>query len=471
MRVVAVDQGTTSTRALLFEEDSPPRVAASLRHRQIYPSPGWVEHDPRELLANLTRCLEAAGPVDAIGIANQGESCLAWDSVTLQPLSPVIVWQDRRSFDEVERLKASGLAAEVAARAGLPLDCYFSASKLAWILEHSREARSARQCGRLRLGTTDTFFLENLTGIHATDATTASRTSLMNLSTLSWDPVLCDAFGVPLELLAPIRQTTGPFGDRLRIPVRASVADQQAALFGHGCRNVGEAKITFGTGAFMLAVTGTTPPCVGSSALIATVAWQLPTETRYALEGGVYDAGALIEWATRVGIVDDPRELNAFDEAAAIDRGLVIVPALSGLACPQWNRRVRGLWTGMSTATSRSDLQRSLLEGVAMQTQQVISAIDNVAALGSRLSVDGGLSSSDYFLQFLADVTNKVVRRSENTELTSFGCALLAGLPAGSGSVTPADADFFPMTSAERRSERIDRYRSIAEAAVALHAP
>ncbi len=471
MRILAIDQGTTSTRAIVYSDDAPPRGAASLRHRQTYPRPGWVEHDPRELLENVNRCLEAAGPIDGIGIANQGESCLAWDAMTLEPLSPVIVWQDRRTAPDIERLRASGLGRDVTARTGLPLDCYFSASKMAWILRNSDGAKSAHRRDRLRLGTTDTFFLECLSKSHATDATTASRTSLMNLATLSWDPALCQAFGVPIELLAPIVPTSGYFGSYRNIPIRASVVDQQAALFGHGCRHKGDGKITFGTGAFALTLSGTTPPQTAAAGLVATVAWWLPPDIQYALEGSVYDAGAVIEWAMRTGIMHDPEELRGPFESAAIDGGLVFVPSLSGLGYPEWCRTASGLWTGMSTATTRRDLQKSLAEGIAMQTQRVIAAMNETIGLGTTLSVDGGLSTSDYFLQFLADVSNQVIRKSGDHELTALGCALLAGLKPPASAPTESQSHYRPAIDPATRASRIDRYNSAIQSAVALSTP
>ncbi|MDQ0391936.1 FGGY family carbohydrate kinase [Labrys monachus] len=438
MRIAAVDQGTTSTRVLVFEDDAPPRVAHAVRHRQSYPQPGWVEHDPLELLTNIEACLAAAGPVDAIGIANQGESCLAWDAVSGEPLSPVIVWQDNRTNDAIERLAAAGAAEGVAARTGLPLDCYFSASKLAWIVENIAPARAALDAGRLRLGTTDSFFLDRLAGTFATDATTASRTALMDLATLAWDEGLCRLFGVPREALAPIRPTSAAFGAIGGTPVTASVVDQQAALRGHGCRAVGDAKITFGTGAFALAVTGPDIARQRTDGLISTVAWQTQAATTYALEGGVYDVGSVVEWALRIGILDAPSELAAFAAPPALSRGLAFVPALSGLACPQWDRNAAGLWIGMTTATTRQDLQQSLLEGIAMQTREVVRAMDKAIGLGDAISVDGGLTASPYFLQFLADVTGKTIVRRANAELTAYGCALLAGLPESGG---PSSAD------------------------------
>lgn len=439
MRILAIDQGTTSTRAVLFDGDAPPHLAAAMRHRQIYPHPGWVEHDPLELLANVEACIAAGGAVDAIGLANQGESCLAWDAETLEPLSPVIVWQDSRTADAIERIRAAGLENAIRARSGLPLDCYFSAAKLAWIVAHETRAQRALRDGRLRLGTTDSFLLERLTGVFATDPTTASRTALMNLASLSWDPMLCAAFGVPQETLAPIRPTTAGFGAYRGTPVTASVVDQQAALHGHRRHRSGDAKITFGTGAFALAVADVTPPVASGDGLIATVAWQTAGETRYALEGGVYDAGAAIEWAMRIGLLSDPGELRAFDAPPAIDRGLLFVPALSGLACPHWRRDARGLWSGMTTATSRSDMHQSLLEGIALQTAEVVAALDRRVGLGDTIAVDGGLSASDYFLQFLADATGRTIVRSGSMELTALGCAMLAGHVAGDAVEQPSN--------------------------------
>jgi len=455
MRILAIDQGTTSTRGLVFSDDAAPRIVASIRHRQYYPQPGWVEHDPLEILASVRACMAAAGAVDAIGIANQGESCLAWDAITLQPLSPIIVWQDRRTDDVVGRLKSSGHAQQIAALSGLPLDSYFSATKLAWLLANQADARAAWHAGRLRLGTTDVFLLNHLAGTHATDPTTASRTGLMNIASCNWDEALCDIFGVPVECLAPIRPTTGPFGDIDGIPVRASVVDQQAALFGHGCRHAGEAKMTFGTGGFALALAGDCP-VADAGRLTSTVAWQTGAETRYAVEGGVYDAGAAVEWAMRIGLLDDPAELHAFDEAPAISRGLVFIPALSGLACPQWNRGASGLWIGMTTATTRRDLQQSILEGVALQTCEVIAELQARVGLGDVLRVDGGLSASDYFLRFLAGASGKTIVRSANTELTAYGCALLCGLPRPASG---GDGERFEPARHEGYSDWIEHYR------------
>ncbi len=460
MRILAIDQGTTSTRGMVFDDDGAPLMVGSLRHRQIYPRAGWVEHDPRELLANVRACIDAAGSIDAIAIANQGESCLAWDAVTLEPISPVIVWQDGRTAPLIDRLQADGHGERVTARTGLPLDSYFSASKLGWILRELPAAQQAHTDGRLRLGTTDSYLIECLTGVWATDPTTASRTALMDLDRLHWDPALCDLFGVPADTLAPIRPTVGDFGRYGNIPIVASIVDQQAALFGHGARRAGDAKITFGTGAFALVHAGSDRPASVAGGLISTIAWQREDDTAYALEAGVYDAGAAIEWALRIGILGSMEELLTLSGVPSVESGVVFVPALSGLACPQWRRDARGAWTGMTMATTRLDLQRAILEGIAFQTREIIEKLDAQVGLSGAISVDGGVSGSDVFLQFLADASDRTISRSGNAELTAYGCALLAGHAGG----PPAPmTQFHPRIGADQRRAWVARYRAAVD--------
>jgi glycerol kinase len=424
MRIAAVDQGTTSTRALVLAPDGAARIVANARHRQHHPAPGWVEHDPVELVSHVEACLEAAGAVDAVGLDNQGESCLAWDAATGEPLSPVLVWQDERTRAVTERLKAAGVEALTLERAGLPLDPYFSATKLAWL--HAQLPAAAR--GRhLRLGTTDAFFLRRLTGVDATDVTTASRTSLMNLATGAWDDELCGAFGVPREALPPIRATVDDFGTWRGVPVRASVVDQQAALYGHGCRAPGDLKITFGTGAFVLAVTGEDLVHAPGTGLLPTVAWQIGERRVHALDGGVYNAGSAVEWALRLGLVADLAALDAFDRPPAIDRELVCVPALDGLGCPHWDRGAGALTIGMRQATDGRDLAQAVLEGVALLTAEVVATMARHVPGDAAVSVDGGLVRSGYFRRFLASVLDRPVRVPAFDELTALGCAQLAG--------------------------------------------
>ena len=439
MRVAAIDQGTTSTRALVADSAGKAHIACAITHRQSHRQPGWVEHDPEELLANIQRCLEAAGPVDAIGIDNQGESCLAWDARTGAALSPVIVWQDNRTADVVAQLKEAGGEALTLERAALPLDAYFSASKLAWIIGNIPEAKAALDGGYLRLGTTDAFFLDRLTGTFATDVTTASRTSLMNLETGQWDEELCRLFGVPLACLPEIMPTVADYGRINGVPVRAAVVDQQAALFGHGCRKPGDVKITFGTGAFALAVTGDEIARAPDKGLLPTVAWSIGGRMTYALDGGVYDAGSAVEWARRIGIVTDlVADLDWFEGPSAIARGIVFVPALSGLACPHWDRSAASLFLGMSAATTRADLCQALLEGIALSAADVIDAMDAHVAVGGSIAIDGGLARSRYFAQFLADMIGRDVVASSFDERTAFGTASLAAL--GSRVVLPEPA-------------------------------
>ncbi|MGE7959993.1 FGGY family carbohydrate kinase [Pseudomonas sp. NPDC089530] len=431
MRIAALDQGTTSTRVLVVDMQGRADIQLALRHQQHHPRPGWVEHDPLELLANLQRCLEATGRVDAIGLANQGESCLAWDAVSGAPLSPVIVWQDNRSAARIEELRASGAEALTLERAGLPLDAYFSASKLAWIVENLPAAQAALSTGRLRLGTTDAYFLDRLTGVYATDITTASRTSLMNLASGQWDPELCKLFGVPLQALPQIRATVGDFGLIGQTPISASVVDQQASLYGHGCRQPGDAKITFGTGAFALTVTGERIIRAPEKGLLATVAWQADGRPVYAMDGGVYDASAAVEWAGRLGLFSDFSELASFDLPPAISRDLAFVPALSGLACPHWDRSAGAVWIGMNAATTRQDLCQAVLEGVALRSAEVITAMDDHLNVTDQLSIDGGLARSPYFAQFLADILQRTIVTQRFDELTALGCAALAARGLG----------------------------------------
>ncbi len=431
MKIAAIDQGTTSTRVLVATADGRADIRHAVRHEQIYPQAGWVEHNPLELINNIQQCIEAAGPVDAIGIDNQGESCLAWDAKTGEPLSPVIVWQDNRTADKIEQMRAEGLEQLTLARAGLPLDPYFSASKLSWLLQNNQAVKQAYRDKRLRLGTTDAYFLERLTGHFYTDATTASRTSLMNLKTGQWDAELCQLFGVPIETLPEIRATVGEFGHYLGIPITASVVDQQAALYGHGCRQVGDAKITFGTGAFTLAVTGSRIVSVPECGLLPTIAWRIGNEITYAVDGGVYDASAAVEWGKQLGLFNEYADIASFRKEAAISRELAFVPALSGLACPYWDRSAAAIWVGMNASTSREDLCQSLLEGVALRTAEVVSAMNEQVSICHELPIDGGLARNVYFNQFLADILGRSVVTRSFDELTAFGCASFAALGLG----------------------------------------
>lgn len=434
MPVAAIDQGTTSTRALVVDDAGHSRIARVVEHRQRYPQPGWVEHDPEQLLGHIRQCIDACGQVSALGIDNQGESCLAWDAHSGEAVSPVITWQDNRTAQAVDQLRRDGAQDLVSERAGLPLDSYFSASKLAWMAAQIPAARALQRRGKLRLGTTDAFFLERLTGHFVTDLSTASRTSLLNLKSGQWDPELCDLFGVPVEALPEIVPSTGDFGVIKQrgqsIPLTASVVDQQAALYGHGCRAPGDAKITFGTGAFALAVSGARPLRAPRRGLTPTVAWQLAGQApEYALEGGVYCAGAAVNWARSLRLFETFEQIGRFSRPSAIARDLVFVPALTGLACPHWDSRAGGLWLGLSLDTRAPDLMQSLLEGIAFRAAEVVAAMGRVIPLAGTLSIDGGVSANPYFCQFLANVLGRRVMVQPLAELTALGTAQLAGAP------------------------------------------
>lgn len=433
MRILAVDQGTTSTRAVSVDDGGKVRVLRAIEHRQIYPSPGWVEHNPEEILRNVEACLgEAEDGTLAAGIDNQGESCLAWDRKTLQPVSPVIVWQDERTSEVTERLQSDGAEEVTLARAGLPLDPYFSASKLGWIVRNIPEANRLASQGQLCLGTTDAFFRQRLTGRFETDVATASRTSLLDLDTCDWSDELCTLFGVPRDCLPAITATSGDLGELAGgLPLAASIVDQQAALRGHGCKAKGDAKITFGTGAFVLAIAGPGRPDAGQGPL-PTVAWSDDAgRPVYALDGGVHTAAAAVNWARNLGLFSDWSEINDFERPPAVSRGIVFVPALAGLACPHWDRRAKGSWMGLGLDTGPRDLVQAILEGVAFRSAEVACAMEGIVPLSQVISVDGGMTRNPWFCQFLADCLGREIRVSEEAELTALGTALLAAAGAG----------------------------------------
>jgi glycerol kinase len=464
--ILAIDQGTTSTRALRMEADGRLVPVLALPHRQHYPAPGYVEHDGEELLANVTRCLEAAAPAAVVGLANQGESCLAWDARDGRPVSPVLVWQDDRTAAAVAALEAAGAGPEVMARAGLPLDPYFSASKLGWIVANVPAARELAAIGRLRLGTTDAFFRDRLTGRYETDVATASRTSLMNLATATWDPELCRLFGVPIAALPAIGPTSGRLGT---LPggtaLAASIVDQQAALYGHGCRRPGEGKITFGTGAFVQCVTSglRRPEKPGP---LPTVAWQRDGEAvTYALDGGVYAAAAAVNWAKSLGLFGDYAEIDGFAAAPAIDRGIAFVPALAGLGCPRWNRAARGAWFGLGLADGKADLMQALLEGVALRSVEVLEAIAAEQPFTGPVSIDGGMSRNPYFVGFLREVAGCSLTLSDEPELTAAGLARMAAETAGTVLPPPEPRATVPPGGA---GNGVDRRRRFAGAVAAV---
>ncbi len=435
-KVLAIDQGTTATKAYTLDTDGRFAPCHAVEHLQRYPHPGWVEHDPGELLQNVLKSLDAAGDVDAVGIDHQGETVVAWDARNGEPVYPAIVWQDQRTRGYVEKLKSEGAEALTLTRAGLPLDPYFSAAKLRWILRNVPAAARLARSGRLMMGTSDSFFIYRMTGEFATDVTAASRTSLMNIKTCSWDPDLCGLFEIPMECLPPIRPTTDFFGNLKTagrdIPIHACVVDQQAALVGHGCFSPGDIKATFGTGVFALANAGTSFKSDMSGGILPTIAWRLGGgKTVYAVDAGVYNAGSAVNWARRLPLFSDFSEIDGFEKKPAITRGIAFVPALSGLACPFWDRTAAGLWIGMDLDTDRMDLCQAVLEGIAFRTAQLLDAVYALTGKKQKLSVDGGLTGNTYFCQFLADVTGCEIVVQASPDITTYGTGRLALLGAG----------------------------------------
>lgn len=429
--ILAIDQGTTSTKAFLLTGDGRFLSCGGLAHRQILPRDGLVEHDAEELIGNIEtlidRALAANPDISAVALANQGETVVAWDRVTKRALYNAIVWQDQRSQGQLDALPAP-TKARVTALSGLPVDAYFSASKIAWLLDHVPAVGDAARAGRLGIGTSESFFINRLTGQYVTDPTTASRTSLMKIDDCRFDDELCRIFGVPRDLLPEIVPTAGFFGMIRRsgreLPLVVSVVDQQAALFGHGCRTVGDAKITFGTGSFALALSGAAP-ILDRQGLVPTIAWQLPDEAPlYALDGGDYTAAAAVDWTISLGLASSYEDFAFEDATPAIARDIAFVPALAGLAAPYWRRDVGASFVGLRQSTTATDLRKAVLEGIAYRGAELIEALGGEG--DAPVSIDGGLARNSYFVQFLADAMARPVRLQESADLTGLGAAEMA---------------------------------------------
>jgi glycerol kinase len=469
--ILALDQGTTSSRALVFDESGAQLAMAQRELRQIFPRPGWVEHDPLEIwesqLEVAREALAAAGVgaagVAALGITNQRETVVVWERATGRPIANAIVWQDRRTEPACERLRRDGLQALFAERTGLTLDPYFSATKLAWLLDHLPGARAAAAAGRLACGTIDSWLIWNLTGgVHLTDATNASRTLLYDLATGDWDPELMRLLDVPPEVLPPIRASAEIYGETVAallgaaIPIAGVAGDQQAALFGQACFSPGMAKNTYGTGAFLLLHTGRRP-VHSAHGLLSSPAWRLAGGTDYALEGSVFVAGAAVQWLRDgLGLIRAAADVEALAAGVPDSGGVVLVPAFTGLGAPHWQAGTRGALLGLTRGTTGAHIARAALEGIAHQVADVLGAMaedlagpamstsraglsgsgtgvvagSGAAALGE-LRVDGGAAANDLLLQIQADLTGVPVVRPRVRETTALGAAYLAGLTVG----------------------------------------
>ncbi|MBL4538282.1 MAG: glycerol kinase GlpK [Oceanicaulis sp.] len=445
--LLALDQGTTSSRALVFDETGRVIATAQEEFAQGYPQPGWVEHDPEVIWATVLstarkamNAAEAQGwAIEAIGVTNQRETTLVWDRETGQPIHNAIVWQDRRTAKTCANLRAEGAEALVRDRAGLVLDPYFSASKLAYILDSVSGARAKAEAGKLAFGTVDSFLIWRLTGgrVHITDATNASRTSLYALQAADWDEELLRLFNVPRAVLPDIVDSAGRYGETessilgRAIPICGAAGDQQAAALGQACLHPGEVKSTYGTGAFLLVNTGDTP-VRSENRLLATTAWRLNGQSAFALEGSILSAGATVQWLRDgLGMIARSSEIEALAQSADPECGVYLVPAFSGLGAPHWDPDARGLLCGLSRGAGRAEIARAALDSTVYQTQDLLTAVASDGVDVRTLKVDGGMAVNDALMQRLADICAVETVRPVNAEATAWGAAFLAGLGIG----------------------------------------
>lgn len=445
--VLAIDQGTTSTRAILFDHQGNIAQVAQQEFTQYFPQPGWVEHDALEIWDSVQAVVKSVlthvdpAEIAAIGITNQRETTVVWDRRDGKPVYNAIVWQSRQTADICEDLKKRGLEPEVRYKTGLVIDAYFSGSKIKWILDHAKGARKSAEAGHLLFGTIDSWILWNLTEgkVHATDVTNASRTMLYNIRSLEWDESLCKALEIPPAMLPKVMDSSAIYGHgradllgRSDIPVAGMAGDQQAALFGQACFAPGDAKNTYGTGCFMLMNTGA-EACASKGGLLTTIAWSIGGKVEYALEGSIFVAGSAVKWLRD--------QLELFEHAAATEQyaldldsseGVYVVPAFVGLGTPYWDSEVRGAIFGLTRGSGKGHLIRATLESIAYQTYDVLSVMGKDAGIPLRsLRVDGGAVSNSFLMQFQADMLRVPVHRPRVQETTALGAAYLAGLATG----------------------------------------
>ncbi|HYC18314.1 MAG TPA: glycerol kinase GlpK [Pseudolabrys sp.] len=484
--LIAIDQGTTSTRAIAFDSALQPLATAQKELRQIYPGPGEVEHDPEEIwaavvetvLGVMAKARIAANDVAAIGITNQRETTVIWERQTGKPIHNAIVWQDRRTAEYCESLRRAGHENAIASKTGLLLDPYFSASKIVWLLEHVEGARAAAENGRLAFGTIDCFLLWRLTGgkMHLTDATNAARTLLFDIGKAEWDGDLCRLFGVPQSILPGVRDCAGAFGETIpglfdaSIRVLGIAGDQQAATVGQGCFSPGMMKSTYGTGCFALLNTGA-ERIVSRNRLLTTIAYQLDGKRTYALEGAIFVAGAAVQWLRDgLKLITTSSEVSSLAQRSDPAEDVYLVPAFVGLGAPYWDARARGAIFGLTRSSGAAEFARATLEAVAYQTRDLLEAMhaDWPASKGSGtvLRVDGGMTASDFTMQFLADILACPVDRPVVMETTALGAAYLAGRAAGVcpdlegfGKQWRLDRRFEPRMDADTRERKYSGWR------------
>src|SRR4051794_15948311 len=478
--LLGIDEGTTAVKAVLFDERLQPVREVRRDKENRHPRPGWVEQDGEEVLAAVVEAIaelleDAPGEVVACGLDHQGESVLAWDAETGEPLSPIVVWQDKRSQEVLDTLAAE--EAEIQRRSGLPFDPYFSPAKLAWLLQHEDPVGLALDAGRLRMGTVDSFLCDRLGAGFATDASTASRTQLHALGTPGFDPWLCERFGVPIDVLPEVRATVGDLGTLrheswpVELALRGQVVDQQAALAGAGCVVPGRVKATYGTGVFILAHVGEEIP-EPAGGLLPTVAWRIAGRTEYAIDGGVFAAGAMLEWMCReLGLAEDPAALGALARGADGSAGALVLPALAGIGAPWWRPEARAVLAGIHGGTTRANVARAALEGIGWRVADVVAAIRDTVDVDT-LRVDGGLTNEPLMLELQADAIGAPVEAA-GADATVAGAAALGAVGAGvlnslaeAAELLPVDRRVEPRQDDAWRTAEHERWRAfVAEAA------
>jgi glycerol kinase len=446
--ILALDQGTTSSRAIVFDKAGSIHSLAQKEFKQIYPKPGWVEHDANEIWSSqagvAAEAIAKAGingsNVAAIGITNQRETTLIWDRETGKPVYNAIVWQDRRTSEFCDELRAKGLAEMFRSKTGLIIDAYFSGTKVHWILENVEGVRKRAEEGKLAFGTMDTWIIWNLTkgDVHVTDATNASRTLLYNIHTNEWDREILELLNIPESLLPEVKSSSEVYGHTKttlfasKVPIAGIAGDQQAALFGQRCIEPGMVKNTYGTGCFMVMNTGE-KPIVSKNNLLTTIAWQVDGRTVYAIEGSIFIAGAVVQWLRdELGIIRTAPEVEKLAGSVADNGGAYLVPAFAGLGAPHWDQYARGTMVGITRGTSAAHIARAALEGIAYQTMDVLKAMEADSGISiQELRVDGGATANNLLMQFQADILNVPVIRPKILETTALGAAYLAGLAVG----------------------------------------
>ena len=444
--IIALDQGTTSSRSVLFSATGQIVDIAQQEFTQIFPQSGWVEHDPMEIMKSqmdtlselISRNHVKAEEVAAIGITNQRETAVVWNKHTGEPVYNAIVWQDKRTAYICEELKAAGQEDYIRKNTGLVIDSYFSGTKIKWILDHVEGARASAEAGDLLFGTVDTWLVWNMTNrkVFATDYTNASRTLIYNIQSLEWDASILEALTIPATMLPDVRQSSGDFGayelDGVSIPIAGIAGDQQAALFGQACFESGMAKNTYGTGCFLLMNTGTTLQH-SENGLLTTIAWGLDGEVHYALEGSIFIAGAAVQWLRdALKVIDKASESEAIANDLKDNHDVVVVPAFAGLGAPYWDMYARGAIFGLTRDTGREHMTKATLDSLAYQTRDILQAMEKDSGLSLKeLKVDGGAAANNYLMQFQADILGATVERPEVIESTAQGAAYLAGIAVG----------------------------------------